>query len=784
MSSRNSHRPPAARPSSRPGPTRRVLAPRALVVMQALALTVPLGAALPARAESGGHPADRITLNFVNADIEAVSRAMGAILNRPIVVDPRVKGTITLYSEQPLTQREAFLNFMAALRGQGFTVVEVSNMLKVVPEADAKLQTGTVSVGAVTRSGDQIITQIFRLQHENANAMVTVLRPLISPNNTINANPESNSLVITDYADNLQRIAKIIAAMDIPSSTDMEIIPLRHAVASDVAAIVQKMGETGNTPTGVVGLAGAATTQVIADPRTNSIYVKASSPSRLESIKSLVTRLDQPSVGGLGGSGVYVVYLKNADAVKLATVLRAAFASEGEGGGAAASTSTSTPNRSSPAAGVAANALSTSGTSSGTSSSVMSSEASAPLAASEQPSTGGFIQADPGTNSLIITASEPVYQKMRAVIDQLDSRRAQIYIESMVVEVSGNKAADFGFQWQGLIGHKGDKNGIIAGSNFSNAGANILNITSAAVTGSTTNPLSEGLNIGLVHNFAGKYGLAAIANFLESQDNTNIISTPNLVTMDNEEAKIVVGQNVPFVTGQYTNTGTGTTNPFQTIERQDVGLTLRIKPQVGEGDTVRLTIYQESSSLASSVAPGTSNAGPTTNKRSIESTVTVDDGQIIVLGGLIEDKIEDNRSKVPLLGDLPLVGNLFRSETRTKTRTNLMVFLRPVVMRDQSQANEISLDRYDLMRSIQEKFQPEHSVFMPNAGPTLPALKPGTAMHLSDMPGQMRVTPSMPATTAQDRNLAITPAPRASDAAQTPGAAPVPAPAASDASAH
>ncbi len=479
----------------------------------------------------------------------------------------------------------------------------------------------------------------------------------------------------------------------------------------------------------------------------------------------------------------YQIYMCGSQAIEPPDIgLAGAFASEGGEGGGAAATSTPAATRSSPSTGMAANPLSTNGTMSGSSSSVTSSEASAPLAASEQPSTGGFIQADPGTNSLIITASEPVYQKMRAVIDQLDSRRAQIYIESMVVEVSGNKAADFGFQWQGLIGHKGDKNGIIAGSNFSNAGANILNITSAAVTGSTTNPLSEGLNIGLVHNFAGKYGLAAIANFLESQDNTNIISTPNLVTMDNEEAKIVVGQNVPFVTGQYTNTGTGTTNPFQTIERQDVGLTLRIKPQVGEGDTVRLTIYQESSSLASSVAPGTSNAGPTTNKRSIESTVTVDDGQIIVLGGLIEDKIEDNRSKVPLLGDLPLVGNLFRSETRTKTRTNLMVFLRPVVMRDQSQANEISLDRYDMMRSIQEKFQPEHSVFMPNAGPALPVLKPGTSMHLSDMPGQVRVTPSMPATTAQDRNLAITPAPRAPETGAAPGVSPAPAPAASAAS--
>lgn len=723
-----------------------------LKVAGAVAVWVSLaGLGSAVMAEPTSHAADRVTLNFVNADIEAVSRAMSAILNRPIVVDPRVKGNITLYSEQPLTQREAFLNYMSALRGQGFTVVEVADMLKVVPEADAKLQTGTVSVGAVTRSGDQIITQIFRLQHENANTLVAVLRPLISPNNTINANPGNNSLVITDYADNLQRIAKIIAAMDIPSATDLEIIPLQHAVASDVAAIVQKMSDGAQVNPAIAGLSGPST-QVLADPRTNSIYVRAASASKLQSIKSLIAKLDQPAVGGLGGSGVYVVYLKNADATKLATVLRAAFSSEGQGSGSGSSSSSGLPSGISAIMNAGGNAASSQASGAATT------PAAAPLNASAQPSTGGFIQADPGTNSLIITAAEPVYQKLRAVIDQLDSRRAQIYIESMVVEVSGDKAASFGFQWQGLIGHNGDKNGIIAGSNFGTTG-NILGITQAAVTGgtTTTNPLGEGLNVGLIHQFAGHYGLAAIANFLQSNSDTNIISTPNLITLDNEEAKIVVGQNVPFVTGQYTNTGTGTTSPFQTIERKDVGLTLRIKPQVGEGGTVRLTIYQESSSLATSVAPGTSNAGPSTNKRSIESTVVVDDGQIIVLGGLIEDKVDDTNAQVPLLGDLPLVGGLFRSQTRSKTRTNLMVFLRPVVMRDQAQANELTLDRYELMRDIQERNQPERSFVLPNGSPQLPPLQPGSSLHLSDMPAQMRANPDMPATTAQDRKMTITP---------------------------
>jgi general secretion pathway protein D len=293
----------------------------------------------------------------------------------------------------------------------------------------------------------------------------------------------------------------------------------------------------------------------------------------------------------------------------------------------------------------------------------------------------------------------------------------------MIVEVTGDNAADFGFQWQGLIGKDGDKYGVVAGTNFNSGGSqgnNILSITQAAAGGTAIN-IGEGLNIGLIKDFAGTYALSAIARILQSQTATNIISTPNLITLDNEEAKIIVGSNVPFVTGQFTQTGTATTNPFQTIERKDVGITLRIKPQIGEGGTVRMTIFQESSSLSDKVAPGTSNAGPSTNKRSIESTVVVDDGAILVLGGLIEDRFVDNKTKVPLLGDIPGIGALFRSESRTKNRTNLMVFLRPVVMRTTDDANKLSLDRYDLIRAQQQSAQPPHSsILQVNDAPVLP----------------------------------------------------------------
>jgi general secretion pathway protein D len=711
-------------------------APRWVAAVTAAAL---LGGALapaPLLAQTGAPRArnDAVTLNFVNAEIEAVTRAIGAILNQQFIVDPRVKGSMTLYSDVPLTPRQAYLNYLAALRGLGFTVVEVAGLMKVVPEADAKLQTGTVSIGDTSRRGDQILTQVFRLSHENANNLVPVLRPLISPNNTINANPGNNSLVITDYADNLQRIAKIIAAMDTPASGDVEVIPLQHAVASDIALLVQRLTDpTPGAPT-VPGVAGIGSASVLADPRSNSLLVRAPNPARMNAIRALVAKLDRPISGGNPLGNIWVVYLKNADALKLAAVLRAAY------GGAAGSTGGTGTTPTTPTAVTPT----TPGAGVGT-----SPQAAAPLAASPQPSTGGFIQADPATNSLIITAAEPLYRQLRAMIDQLDSRRAQVYIESMIVEVSGDNAADFGFQWQGLLGHNGDKNLIVAGTNYNSGGPNIIDLSIAAATGASgstaavTKP-GEGLNIGLIRNYAGTYTLAAIARILQSQTNTNIVSTPNLVTLDNEEAKIIVGSNVPFITGQFTNTGTATTSPFQTIERKDVGITLRIKPQIGEGGTVRMQIFQESSSLSSTVAPGTSNAGPSTDKRSIESTVVVDDGQIIVLGGLIEDRYTDNRSKVPLLGDNPGVGALFRSECRTKRRTNLMVFLRPVVMRDDAATNKVSLDRYDMIRGIQEASQPSRSFLVPiNETPVLPPPRTveGSSQPLNPPPTTPGITP-------------------------------------------
>jgi len=688
-----------------------------------------------------------VTLNFVNADVEAVTRAIGVMLDRQIIIDPRVKGPITLYSEQPLSVREAYLNYLAALRGLGFTVVDNAGVLKVVPEADAKLQSSGVSVGGSSLRGDQIATQIFRINHENANNLVAVLRPLISPNNTINANPGNNSLVITDYAENLQRLARIIAALDTPGNTDIEVVPLKHAVASDIAALVQKLADGGAG--GVPGLpATAGGLSVLADPRSNALILRAANPARLASVRAMIDKLDQPSTDAAGN--IRVVYLKNADAAKLATVLRAAFGGGGSSGGGGGGGGMGSNGFGNSASSAAQGSMSQIANAAGNNAASGASAASTtPVAASQGPSTGGFVQADPSTNSLIITAAEPMYRQIRSVIEQLDGRRAQIYIESMIVKIDVTKAAQFGVQWQNLFGNRGDSTIAGAGTNFGTGLGNILNGTVAVAGGVTgvgralaSGAAPAGFNVGILKKVGDFYTLGAIANFLEGQSGANVLSTPNLVALDNEEAKIVVGSNVPFVTGSFTNTGGGgggTVNPFQTVDRKDVGLTLRIRSQIGESGTVRMTVFQENSS----VVPGTASSvnGPTTDKSSIETTVSVDDGSILVLGGLLKDEYSDGEDRVPGLASIPLLGNLFKSESRRRVKTNLMVFLRPVVMRSQQSADQLTLDRYEAIRALQQQGAPAKSYVLPDTGsPVLPT-SPATPADGLSLPHRPTVAP-------------------------------------------
>jgi general secretion pathway protein D len=596
---------------------------------------------------------------------------------------------------------------------QGFAMVETKGLYKIVPEADAKLQGGNVQEIQQGRGGSgsgQIVTHIFKLNFEQANNLVPVLRPLISPNNTINVNPGNNSIIITDYADNLQRMARIIATLDVSNASDVEVIQLKHAIAVDLAPLVLRLVESGSNTAqapATPGQTGAEyKTTLLAEPRSNTLILRAANPARVALVKSLVAKLDQPS--GTNASGnIHVVYLKNADATKLATTLRAAVSGQATGGANTNPTVNTT----------AASPLSATPTAATTGSTLGGTTASTGSA------TGGQIQADTATNSLIITAPEPQYRQLRAVIDMLDQRRAQVMVESLIAEVNADKAAQMGIQWQTTTGQAGGTVGII-GTNFNNPIGTTIgqgNIIGASGGAAALGALGGGLNIGSAKQINGTYVLSSLATFLQQNGDGNVLSTPTLLTLDNEEAKIVVGQNVPFVTGQYTNNNTtnGSVNPFQTVERKDVGLTLKVKPQISETGTVKLTIFQE----VSSVVPNSvgSSTGLITNKRSIESNVLVDDGSIIVLGGLLSDEYSGAASQVPLFGDIPVIGWLFKSESRARTKKNLMVFLRPVVMRDAAASDALSNNRYQQMLGLQQNAQPGFNPFLGSGNsPVLP----------------------------------------------------------------
>jgi general secretion pathway protein D len=722
-----------------------------------LALALPAGPAIRAQtatAPKAPAPGQPITLNFKDADIDAVVGAFGHLLNRTFVIDPRVRGKITLETPRPVTPEAAYELLQSALRLQGFAIVETGSIARVVPEADAKLQSGPVTVGrGVQAGGDRVVTQIFRLNYESASNLVPVLRPLISPNNTIVAYPNNNSLVITDYAANLQRMARIIATLDAPAAGEVEVIAMKHALANDVALQVSRLLDdtqrAGAAPGAAVD-AGQRVT-VLADLRINAILLRSSSPARLNLAKSLITRLDQPSSEP---GNIRVIYLRNAEATRLVQTLRSVLTGEASGagpGGTGTGTQTSSGlggfaggGTGLGGTGLGAPGLGPGGVGGAGGQPLGGLGATTPLSGSGNQtgvlsvSAGGaVIAADPATNSLIITAPEPVYRNLRSVIDKLDARRVQIYIESLIVEIGADRAMELGVQWQFLSQPTGGGNAVIGGTNLPprGSGSNIID--------ATTNILSigRGLNIGVVRPTpliggvaadgsvgVGPINLGFLARALETEAGANVLATPNLVTLDNEEARIIIGQNVPFVTGQYAQTGgAGAINPFQTIQRQDVGTTLRVRPQVAEGGTVRMQIFQE----VSSVVDATLAAGLITNKRAIESNILVDDGQLVVLGGLIEERVEGSVAMVPGLGRLPIVGNLFRYDNRKRVKTNLMVFLRPVVLRNAEAAHGLTADRYDYIRLLQgsstvtpSELIPESSFRGPGMSPLPP--RPGT----------------------------------------------------------
>ncbi|WP_428553612.1 type II secretion system secretin GspD [Pseudomonas edaphica] len=669
-------------------------------------------AVLKARNPLGDQP---VQLNFVDADIQAVVRALSRATGQQFLVDPRVKGNLTLVSEGQVPAHQAYEMLLAALRMQGFSVVDVGGVAQVVPEADAKLLGGPIySAGS---SGMQ--TRTFRLQYENAVNLIPVLRPIVSPNNPINAYPGNNSIVITDYAENLARVAQIIHGIDTPSAIDTDVVKIQNGIAVDIAAMVAELLET----------QGADQTQkinVVGDPRSNSIIIRSGSPERTELARNLIYKLDNAQSNP---SNMHVVYLRNAQAGKLAQSLRGLLTGESEsgvsdeargklssmGGGSQNNQGSNTQNSSGTPTG---SGVQSSGYGQSNNSG-SSANSSTPSDQNTAFSAGGVtIQADATTNTLLISAPDPLYRNLREVIDMLDQRRAQVVIESLIVEVSEDDASEFGVQWQaGNLGGKGGFGGVnLGGSGLVTSGKTSIDV------------LPKGLNVGLVNGSVDIPGigkvldLKVLARALKSKGGTNVLSTPNLLTLDNEAASIFVGQTIPFVTGSYVTGGGGTSNnPFQTVQREEVGLKLNVRPQISEGGTVKLDIYQEVSSVDTRASV---EAGTVTQKRAIDTSILLDDGQIMVLGGLLQDGYSQSNDAVPWLADIPGLGALFRNEKRSVTKTNLMVFLRPYIIRDSGAGRSITLNRYEFMRRAQGGLQPEHSWALPDVqAPQLPSVE-------------------------------------------------------------
>lgn len=660
------------------------------------ALIFALAFSFSASAADKNKDREKVTLNFVGADIQSVVKSVSMITGKNFILDPRVSGTVNIISANPVDKELVYPILLSALRLQGFTAVEGPGVIKIVPEADAKLNNSPMVEGGVGKfKGDQLITQVFALKHESAAQLLPVLRPLIAPNNVINAYPNNNTLVITDYAENLRRIDKIIQSIDVAPNTEIDVIRLKYASAIEISQLLPRLipeaGAQQNIPGAQPKLALAV------DARINGLIVRAENQATIAKVRKLVESLDvETSETG----NIRVVYLRNAEAVKVAETLRGILGG-GTGGGASQPIPQPVPQ---PVPGQPG-----------------AQSVAAAIVNIPQTSGGGTIQAYAATNSLVIVAPDYVYNGLRGVIDKLDARRAQVFVEALVIEVSTNKASEFGIQWQDLSSINDTGVRGIGGTNF-NTGGNNNNIGAVAQNIAGAGP---GLNIGIIKGKISIGGatilnLGVLARALEADGNVNILSTPNILTVDNEEAKIVVGQNVPFITGTQTATTGGLANPFQTIERKDVGLQLKVKPTVSEGGSVKLTLSQEVSSLGANTT-----AGFITNKRSIDSTILVDDGQIVVLGGLIQDEVRVNVDQVPVLGNIPLLGNLFKYEKRTRDKVNLMVFIRPVILRDTQAPQLITNERYEYIRNEQGITQPEHRWILPDMPvPQLPPIPP------------------------------------------------------------
>jgi general secretion pathway protein D len=582
------------------------------------------------------------TPNFREADIRKIVEAVSDITGKTFILDPRVTAKVTILSKTPLSADAFYEAFLSILQVHGYVAVTTGDIIKIIPDASARQYPSLLSTDGA--AADEMVTQVIQLQNIGAAQLVPILRPLIPQNAHMAAHQSSNMLIISARTDNVKRMLSIIHRIDLASDEEIEVVPLAHASSAEVVRVLTTLTQTPRAD----GM--PISTSLVADARTNSILIGGDKADRLR-LRALIAHLDTPLEDG---GSTRVRYLRYADAEELAGKLQTHFTQQSTAGAASGA---SNPDQVS-------------------------------------------VWADPQTNAIVVNAPPKMMRSLMSIVDKLDIRRAQVLVEAIIVEVLATKVSDLGVTW--AVEGSGS-NAPIGITNFPASGTNLINLI-GATQGGTIDPsaataIGEGISIGVGRIVSGGTSFAAILHALEADATTNIISTPTIVTTDNEEASLNVGQEVPFVTGSFSNTGTagGAVNPFQTIQREQIGVKLTITPQINEGNAILLKISQEISSISEAA---TGAADLITNERKIDTTVIVEDGGILVLGGLIEDTLRESTQKVPILGSIPLLGVLFRSRSVDKVKTNLMVFIRPTILRDGTEATNATHAKYNYTRDL------------------------------------------------------------------------------------
>ncbi|HEC28732.1 MAG TPA: type II secretion system protein GspD [Gammaproteobacteria bacterium] len=616
-----------------------------------------------------------ITLNLKDADISTLISTVSRLTGKNFVVDPRVKGRVTVISASPLAKDEIYQIFLSILEVHGFATIPVGDIIKIVPNSKAKQGAIPTTRAAASITGDQVVTRIIRVRNVTAAQLVPILRPLIPQQGHLAAYPSKNVLIITDSARNVARLASIISKIDRVSDSEIEIITLAHASASEIVRILNGLSR-GNVKS-------RQSTQVTfaADERTNSVLLSGEASARLR-YRALISHLDTPLETDGGTRVIYLHYAKAKDLVPVLTGV----------------------------------------------SKTLQGKKIKPGSRKSALGTNVSIQADKSANALVISAPPDIIRSLQRVISKLDIRRAQVLIEAIIAEVTLDKSRELGVQWA-VDGSPGGVGGVGI-INFGGS-SGIGSIAATAASGGIPS-IGDGASLGFGKFDSTRINFAVVLRALSSDADSNILSTPSLVTLDNQQAEIVVGQNVPFVTGEFSNTGgtSSAVNPFRTIKRQDVGLTLRVTPQINEGDAIKLDIEQE----ISGVIPSSTGASDlTTSKRSIKTSVMIEDRRTIVLGGLIDDTLQQSHQTVPILGDIPLLGRLFSYDKTTKKKRNLMVFIRPVILRDAATESNITESKYSLIRARQLEQRKKGVYFMDDSEtPLLPKELPAIPSPFKD----------------------------------------------------